>query len=100
MWQNILVGLVTSVVLYFTIVNWDKIVDEIAFWARQNNLSGVINVLCTIENIRAGFRQLTFKLIGKNSNDYPEIITKKNIKIEDLPSEFQYIGTKQHSITI
>lgn len=100
MWANILTGLASAIILYFAIANWDEIVDEIATWARRNNLDGVINVLCTIENVRAGFRQLTFKLIGKQQIDSPEIITQKTIKVENLPSEFQYIGTKKHSIAI
>jgi hypothetical protein len=103
MWQRLIVTGIATVVIYFLLKNWNEIIDEIASWARTNHYHGIIKILCMIENAHAGVRQLTFKFLGKKEETYlqePEIITTQYIKIEDLPPEFQYIGTREHKITV
>ncbi len=101
MWWQLVTGAVLILGAYLLVVNWNEVIDQVASWARIHGYHGVINVLCTIENVRAGIRQLTFRAYDKKRDTYgEEIISKRYIKTEDLPHEFQYTGSREHKIII
>jgi len=104
MWGKIIVGIIGLVGTYLLVKHWNDIVYEISSWARTHNYHGIIKVICEIEEIRAGIRELTFKFLGEKGKstlqENPPVITTRTIEYEELPPEFQYIGTREHEIPI
>lgn len=103
MWGRIIGIALAAIATYFIVKHWDEIVYEVAAWARERNYHGVIRVICKIEEIRASVVQVTLKFLGKKGGikqENPPIITQQTINYEELPSEFQYLGTREHEMTI
>jgi hypothetical protein len=103
MWGKVISIALATLATYFIVKHWNEIVHEIAAWARNNDYRGVIRVICKIEEVRAGIVQVTFQFLGKKGEmrlENPPLITEKTINYQDLPSEFQYLGTREHEMTI